>query len=398
MKFITSTKELKSFCKKISKESFITVDTEFMRERTYYPKLCLIQVAGKTDHAIIDPLAEDIDLAPFDELLLNPNIRKVLHGCRQDIEIFYFRLGKVPENIFDTQIAAMVCGFQESISYEALVKKYTDGTLDKTHRFTDWSVRPLSDAQMVYAIADVTYLYEIYEKMISFIGHNGRMGWVEEEMDSMKNPMLYHTMPDDAWKRIKARSNKPRFLAVLREIAAWREELAQRKDIPRTRIFRDDVLLQIAATMPDTPEKLEKTRNISQGFSRSDEGKALLDAVIRGIKAKKSDCPDRADTKEYPSYINPIVELLRVLLKFKSDDCDVAPSMLANGDDLKKIAFEKNPQDCDDIPCMHGWRFDIFGRDAIALKNGELALSIVNGRLHLEVLSEPEPKQKKGKV
>lgn len=380
MKLITTTQSLQDFCKKARKSDFIAVDTEFLREKTYYPILCLIQIGCDDGFKAIDPLADDIDLSCFYELLRDPSIKKVMHGCRQDLEIFYKEMGELPNNVFDTQIAGMVCGFGESISYKGLVEHYTDGTIDKSQRFTDWSIRPLSDKQIDYALDDVIYLYELYPMMREEIEKQGRMPWIDEEMSAILDVNLYDPPLDEAWLKVKNRLNKPKHLAVLREVAAWREERAQKKDLPRGRVMRDDALVEIAVTTPKDMDALLNIRGISGGFEKSDSSTDLLERIQKGKECKKADCPKKEKKKSYPAYLAPSIELLKVLLKKKSDEYKVASRLIIEKEDLYELAMKENPK----IPALKGWRREVFGDDALALKKGEIAFTLTpKGRMKL---------------
>ncbi len=380
---ITTTEELNAFCQMVAKKDFIAIDTEFMREKTYYAHLCLIQASDGETHVAIDPLADDLDLSPLFDLLRDKKLCKVMHGCRQDLEIFYHLMGDVPQNIFDTQIAAMVLGFGENIGYKSLVEHYTDGVIDKAHRFTDWSLRPLKDTYIEYALADVIYLSELYPMMIKQINDATRMKWVEEEMVHLHDAKIHFTDPDKAWKKIKTRMDKPKRLAVLKTIAAWREKMAIEKDVPRGRILRDDCLLEIAASTPKNVDALKKVRGLREDLANSRHGKALLEAIQNGVDMPKEERPIAKKKQNYPSYIGPTVELLKVLLKMKADECNVAQRMVATNDDLYRLAFEKEP----DVPANKGWRHEVFGKDVQDLRAGKTAFKMTdNGKIELVTL------------
>ena len=372
MKLINNTKDLKKFCSEAKKSDFITVDTEFLREKTFFPILCLIQIAHQNDHAAIDPMAGDIDLEPFYKLLRDKKLLKVMHGCRQDLEIFLKEMGELPENLFDTQVAGMVCGFGGSISYKGLVEHYTDGQIDKGQRFTDWSIRPLSEKQLKYALDDVTYLYELYPKMLKEIEKQERMAWIEEEMEALLQPDLYEVHPYDAWHKVKNRLHKSSQLAILREAAAWREKRAHEKDLPRGRVMRDDALVEIAVTAPQTIKDLLKVRGVRDGFEKSESSTILLEHIKKGLECDKKDCPKKEKKRTYPAHIAPSVELLKVLLKQKSEEYKVASRLIIEKDDLYELALKKKPK----IPAMKGWRFEIFGKDAILLKEGKIGFTL----------------------
>ena len=382
MTLISNNIDLAAVCDRMANEEFVCVDTEFMRERTFYPKLCLIQIAGAHEAVAVDPLAEGISLEPVHELMANPDVMKVFHACRQDMEIFYNQTKRLPAPLFDTQIGAMVCGHGESVSYDKLVRKLTGAQVDKSSRFTDWSHRPLSDAQFGYALSDVTHLRMVYEKLAAQLRSNGRESWLEEEFAVVSNPATYELDPRDAWLRLKVRSGKSRFLAVVRELAAYRELEARRRDIPRNRILRDDVLLDIAARAPRTPKDLAKVRNISEQFSTGRAGTEIMEAVARAMDLPDEACPrmdqDRDTRQPHPA----IVELLRVLLKQKSEMHQVAQKLIANAADLDAIAIADDA----DVAALRGWRKKLFGDDALALKAGRLALSVSGDQVKLIAL------------
>ncbi len=379
MLVITDTGTLETFCSSLRKAPFITVDTEFMRERTYWPVLCLVQIAGPDEAAIIDVLADGIDLAPLFSLMNDPDVLKVFHAARQDIEIFHHLTGRIPAPVFDTQIAAMVCGFGESVGYETLVAKLAKARIDKSMRFTDWARRPLSEKQLHYALSDVTHLRIAYERLSQDLEASGRRSWLSEEMAILESPDTYVTQPEEAWLRLKPRTNKPRFLAVLRELAAWRERMAQERDVPRSRIVRDDVLLDIAARMPANRDDLAKTRSFSRSGINGVLQDGLLAAVAKGLAVKDRDCPSLPPRPAPAAGIGPLVDLLRVLLKTCCDDHGVAQKLVASGADLERIASEAQP----DVPALTGWRFDVFGSHAMALKEGRLALAAAPGRVRI---------------
>jgi ribonuclease D len=372
MTLITTTEDLTAFCGRLGGADFITVDTEFMRERTFWPILCLIQLAGPDEAAAIDPRAEGMDLSPLFGLLRDTSVLKVFHAARQDLEIFYHLMGEVPHPIFDTQVAGMVCGFGEQISYEQLARRLAGAQIDKGSRFTDWCRRPLTQKQIDYAIADVTHLRTIYEKLARQLKKNKRTAWLREEMDVLTSPETYAIDLREVWRRIKIRGAKPRQLAVLREIAAWREEAAQKRDVPRSRIMKDDVLVQIATQQPTSPEELARVRMLPGGLANSADGKAIVAAVARGIAVPKDAMPAR-ETNGRPDQEPPgaLVDLLKTLLKAKCENAGVATKLVANMADVERLACEDDPKS----PLMKGWRYDIFGADAMKLKRGELALT-----------------------
>jgi ribonuclease D len=371
MKLITTTDELAAFCKPLADTEFITVDTEFMRERTYWPKLCLAQVAGPEDAAAIDALAEGIDLTPLDELMANPKVLKVFHAARQDIEIFHLRLSKVPTPLFDTQVAAMVCGHGEAASYESLATKLAKAKIDKSSRFTDWSRRPLSERQITYALSDVTHLRVVYEKLKRQLDKTGRFSWIAEEMAVLNDPATYRADPEQAWRRLKPRGSSPRMLATLQEVAAWRERTAQRIDIPRQRLLRDEQVLEIASHAPKTIEELAMTRGLGRGFAEGWQGRELMEAVTRARALPDSELPARDKPIEQLRAPSAVVDLLRTLLRLKAEQAGVAGRLVANAEELDRIAAGKR-----DVPALKGWRREVFGAEAIDLIEGRLALAL----------------------
>lgn len=384
MELITDSGALAEFCGRQHGADFIAVDTEFMRERTFWPILCLVQIAGPTEAVAIDALAEGIDLTPLAALMNDSATLKVFHAARQDLEIFFFLSGRVPHPIFDTQIAAMVCGFGDSASYETLVKKLAGAGLDKASRFTDWAHRPLTERQLQYALADVVHLRTVYERLQRMLAKNGRASWFEEEMADLVDPGLYCTEPDEAWRRFRLRGRADRrFLSVLRAIAAWREAAAQQRDLPRGRIMRDEAVLEIASHIPRSIEQLARTRSLPKGVAEGRLGQDILDAVARGL-ADPNPPPPAPAKAELPQGLGPLVELLRVLLKQRCEDFGVAQKLVASADDLEAIAGDDSAA----VRALHGWRYDVFGRDALALKHGELALTAGNNRIELVPLPE----------
>lgn len=368
---ISSTEELRDFCDVQAKAEFVTVDTEFIREKTFWPQLCLVQMAGPDEAAVIDPMAEGIDLSPLAALLSNPKVLKVFHAARQDVEIFLHLFGTVPAPLFDTQVAAMVCGFGESVGYETLAAKLARARIDKSLRFTDWARRPLSDRQLSYALSDVTHLRTAYEKLASRLEKDGRASWVAEEMAQLADPNTYIVPPELFWPRLKPRSTNPRFLAVLREVAAWREREARERDLPRGRVIRDESLIEIAAHAPKSVDELAQVRGLSRSQAEGKWGAALLAAVATAQALPESDCPRLDPKAEPPKGVGPLVELLRVLLKTACDSEDVAQKLVASQADLEAIAAD----DAADVPAQHGWRFEVFGQLALELKHGRLGLT-----------------------
>ncbi|RFB04010.1 ribonuclease D [Parvularcula marina] len=372
MQVITKTAALSEFCARLRQHEFITVDTEFMREKTYYSMLCLIQVASKDEAAIIDPLSDELDLAPLLEIMADRSILKVFHAARQDLEIFYELMKEVPGPLFDTQIAAMACGHGDQVGYESLIREVTGEQVDKGSRFTDWSKRPLSDKQLTYALGDVTHLVDAYEALVKELKDAGRMAWIEEEMKVLDEPTLYFTAPETAWQRLKTRNLRPRELDTLKHVAAWREREAISRNQPRSRILKDDGLFEVARAAPDTPQALGQLRAIPSGFERSRAAASLLEA----IKAAKALPEEERSQREKRTHRQPapvdVLDLLRVLLKRQSEQNGIAPKMLASAADLEAIALEDNA----DVPAMKGWRREVFGNIALRLKHGELALAL----------------------
>jgi ribonuclease D len=376
---ITDTEALAAVCARLRGETFVTVDTEFMRERTYWPELCLVQLAGETEVAEVDALAPGLDLAPLGELLADPAVMKVFHAARQDVEIFLLKFGAVPTPIFDTQIAAMVAGYGDQVSYDGLCRSLAGVQIDKAHRFSDWSARPLSAAQLAYAAADVTHLRKIYTALDAKLRREGRLAWVAEEMGALADPATYLQDPETAWERLRPRTTNRRFLAVLQAIAAWREREAQRINIPRQRLVKDETLLEVAATTPETPADLARARGISEGFAKGRCGLGLIAAVKAGKEAPDDTLPEAPKDRAGPPASPALVALLKVLLAAKSEEHNVAPKLLASSDDLDRLAAG----DSADVPALHGWRRDVFGDAALALKGGRLALGVDGKRVKL---------------
>ncbi|MBF0269534.1 MAG: ribonuclease D [Alphaproteobacteria bacterium] len=371
MQVITTTQDLQRFCSSLASAAFVTVDTEFIREKTFWPQLCLVQIAGPDEAAVIDPLAEGVDLSSLAELLVNPDVLKVFHAARQDVEIFLHLFGAVPTPLFDTQVAAMVCGFGESVGYETLAAKLAKARIDKSLRFTDWARRPLSERQLAYALSDVTYLRVAYEKLAARLERTGRTVWVAEEMGQLADPDTYIVPPELFWPRLKPRSTNPRFLAILREVAAWREREARERDLPRGRVIRDESLVEIAAHAPKSIDELAQVRGLSRSQAEGKWGQALLAAVAAAQALPDSECPHLDPKSEPPKGIGPLVELLRVLLKTACDKEDVAQKLVASQSDLEAIAADDTAQ----VPALHGWRFEVFGQLALELKHGRLGLT-----------------------
>jgi ribonuclease D len=388
MALITNTDALAKLCRSLAEAPYVCLDTEFIRERTYWPILCLVQLAGPDGKAVaVDPLAKGLELAPLLELVNDRRVLKVLHASRQDLEIFYNLSRRVPEPLFDTQVAAMVCGFGESVAYERLARKIARAEIDKGSRFTDWSKRPLTERQLAYALADVEHLPKIYRRLQARLRESGRASWVEEEEAALIDPAIYAMDPAGAWLRIKTRSAKPRFLAVLREVAAARERYAQRHDVPRQRVVRDEALLEIAAHEVGTREELTRIRGLSKGLASGAFGAEMLAAVERGIAVPEAEQPHLEKPEPAPRGVGPLVDLLKVLLKLRCEENDVAIKLVATSADLERIAAAAAAAD---VPAMRGWRRSLFGDDALALKRGELALTAEEGRIALVELEEPE--------
>ncbi len=376
MEPITTTDSLAQTCARLAKHPCVTIDTEFLRESTYYPILCVMQMASPDEALVVDALAPDIDLASFFALMADERVLKVFHAGRQDIEIVWHRAGLIPHPVFDTQIAAMVLGHGDSISYEQLVQRITGDYLDKSHRFTDWSRRPLSKAQIAYAISDVTHLRDIYLALSADLAKRGRIEWVNEEMEILTSPDTYRAEPERAWQRVRTRARKPKELAVLMEVAAWREREAQSRDVPRGRVLKDDALGDIAVQAPTSMEKLAALRSLPRGFERSKWGEAILQAVERGLARDLKSLP-RIERSRAAVNGAAIVELLKVLLRMTAERHAVAAKVIATVEDLERIAADDEA----DVAALKGWRRELFGEKALALKHGRLALAIESGRV-----------------
>jgi ribonuclease D len=380
---ITTTEALAALCERLRTEPFVTVDTEFMRERTYFPILCVVQLAGAAEVAVVDAQAKGIDLAPLGALLAEPAVLKVFHAARQDIEIFLLRFGTVPTPLFDTQIAAMVAGFGDQAGYDSLVASLTGASIEKAHRFSDWSARPLSPAQIAYAAADVTHLRRVYEALTARLTKDGRLDWVREEMAALADPAAYRADPDAMWERLRPRTANRRTLALLRAAAAWREREAQRVDIPRQRLLKDETLLEIAATAPATAEELVRARGVTPGFANGKSGTGLLAALAAAKALPEDEVPEGANGRDTPRGSPALVSLLKVLLATKCEQHHVAAKLVAGSDDIERLAAEAAPN----LPCLHGWRREVFGADALALKEGRVALGVDGRRVRLVPIS-----------
>jgi ribonuclease D len=385
---ITTTAELAAFCDEIKGQPFVAVDTEFMRETTYWPKLCLIQAAAPNAEAVIDPLAEGIDLEPFLQILRDESIEKVFHAARQDVEIFN-NLQAMPRPLFDTQVAGMAAGYGEQIAYDALVRQMLKIELDKSSRFTDWARRPLSDAQLTYALADVTYLAKLYPVLKARLDKEGRLGWVHDEMQNLCDPAIYDVEPENAWKRLKPRRHTAKYLAVYKAVAAWRERTAQQRDQPRGRILKDEAIDELATQAPTDAAQVDRLRSVPKGFSGSRFGPDLLAAIREALKDPEAYAPvvERSKASVSPA-AGAVVELLKVLLKARAEDVGVASKLIATVSDLELIANDDNAA----TPALTGWRREAFGEDALKLKRGELALVLDGTRVRVvEVRRAPKP-------
>ncbi len=387
MHVITTTEALNVACEALAGGEFVAVDTEFLREQTFWPKLCLIQLASPGHEVIVDPLSPGLDLAAFWALMGNERVVKVFHAGRQDIEIVFAETGLVPHPVFDTQVAAMVCGFGDSVSYSNLVKKVVGKDIDKSSRFTDWSRRPLSQKQLAYALGDVTHLRDIYRYLSDALQRTGRAGWLSEEMATLTDAKTYHTHPEDAWKRLKLRVKNRKALAVLMEVAAWRERQAQSQNVPRGRVLRDEALYDIANQAPTSAEQMAELRTLSDGYSRSAKAREILEAVKRGLARDMSSLPPLSQGNQLSAEAGATLELLKVLLKACAARHGVAPRLIADTDDLEQIASRNDA----DVHALKGWRRQLFGEDALRLKRGELAMSLSNGEVvTIEVASKDE--------
>ncbi len=374
---ISTTDDLARICRELSKSEFVAVDTEFMRQSTYWPQLCLIQIASPEAEAVIDPMGDGIDLAPFFTLMANPAVIKVFHAARQDVEIIYNLAGIIPLPIFDTQIAAMVCGFGEAASYGALVKRLMRKNLDKSSRFTDWARRPLTDKQLHYALGDVTHLRGIYLKLKNRLETTGRASWLDEEMADLVNPDNYKTEPEDAWRRLKMRARSAQELAIMIEVAAWRERAAQSQNVPRSRVIKDDTIYDVLTQAPKSVEELAKLRTIHDGFARSARARELVEAVNKALARPPEQLPPLEIAEPLPPSAVAVADLFRVLLKAVAARHDVAAKLIATTDELDKIALDDEA----DVAALHGWRRELFGEDALAIKAGRLAIAVKHGKI-----------------
>lgn len=382
IRLITDTTELADICETFAAGPYITIDTEFLREHTYYPQLCLVQVANEHEAVLIDPLAKGMELDALFDLLRNRAVVKVFHAARQDLEIFHRLMGEVPAPLFDTQVAAMVCGFGDQIGYDSLVNAVTGRHIDKSSRLMDWTRRPLTDAQLKYALGDVTHLRPVYGHLIGELAKNGRSGWIEEEMKILTSDSTYMVDPRAVYQRIKVRTKSRRFMGILQEVAAWRETTAQKRDLPRNRVLRDESLLEVSAHPPKSIEDLEKVRGIAKGWGRSDMGKTLMAAIQDGLNRPDDDLPDPpAGKPAIPMKgLTPLVDLLKVLLKAKCEDAGVAGKLVANASDLESIA---RGEGLETLPVLQGWRHEVFGKDALSLCAGTSGLMFVDGQVQI---------------
>ncbi|KAA5599494.1 ribonuclease D [Blastochloris sulfoviridis] len=377
MNLISTTRELADVCSRLAKHPFVTVDTEFLRETTFWPKLCVVQLAGPEDAVVVDALADGLDLSSFFELMANEQVVKVFHAGRQDIEIIWHRANMIPHPVFDTQVAAMVLGHGDSVSYDQLVQRLTGQVIDKSSRFTDWSRRPLSEAQITYAEADVTHLRDVYMRLLRDLEKRGRGDWVAEEMAVLISPETYRQDPAVAWQRLKTRVRKPRELGVLIEVAEWRDREAQARDVPRSRVLKDEVIGEIAIQQPTTPEALSQLRSLPKGFERSNWGVAIIETVKRGLARDPKSLPCIERERNTSNGAHATVELLKVLLRMTAERHAVAAKVIATVDDLEQIASDDDA----DVAALRGWRRELFGNKALALKEGRLALAIDRGRV-----------------
>ncbi|HTQ71608.1 MAG TPA: ribonuclease D [Acidocella sp.] len=379
IEFIATSEALAALCARLEGEAFITVDTEFMREKTYYPELCLVQLAGAQDVAVVDAQAPGMDLAPLGRLLAKPDVVKVFHACRQDVEIFLLLFDAVPAPLFDTQVAAMVAGYGDQVGYDSLVQSLTGAHIDKAHRFSDWSARPLSKSQITYAAADVTHLREVYEKLQAKLQNEGRQEWVGEEMSLLTRPETYRVDPDRAWERLKMRTGNRRQLGLAKAIAAWREREAQRINIPRGRLLKDEQIPEIASLAPDDAEALAKARGISAGFANGKSGASLLAAIAEAKALPESELPKAERQRETPKASPALVALLKVLLTAAAEQNNVAPRLVASSDEIEALALDETAPN----PVLEGWRREMFGETALRLIRGQIALSTQGKRIKI---------------
>lgn len=381
MHIITTTKELQSICDRFAESSFVTVDTEFMRETTYWPLLCLIQIAGENDEVIIDPLSDELSLQPFMDLMTNTKVMKVFHAARQDVEIIHHLGGVVPEPMFDTQVAAMVCGFGDSIGYENIVRQLAGQSIDKSSRFTDWSRRPLSEKQLSYALSDVTHLRPVYKTLRDSLNESNRESWLNEEMAILTSPKTYAAEPTEAWRRLKFKARNKKSMALFMSVAAWREREAQARDVPRNRVLKEDALAELAVQAPTSTEALERLRALPRGFANSKQAKSLLQAISTGLNMDPDDVPSVKHNNKPPVPAPAsVVDLLKVTLKHVCESHGVASKLIANVSDLEAIALD----DQADVNALKGWRRKLFGEMALDIKHGKLAVALEDGEVTIE--------------
>jgi ribonuclease D len=374
---ITTTDDLAAYCTRWATDTYVTVDTEFLRETTYYPKLCLIQVAGEHEAALIDPLSVGIDLAPFFTLMADTNVLKVFHAAKQDFEILMLLAGGLPQPVIDTQIAAMVCGFGDQVGYEAIVRKLAGASIDKSSQFTDWSRRPLTHKQQAYAVSDVTHLRTVYEKLVEQLKENGRETWLNAELGNLTDPTTYKVDPEQSWRRIKARIQNKKQQAVLMSVAAWREREAQTKNVPRGRILKDEAVGEIAIQMPQTPQAVNELRLISRGTGNSATGAGILKAVAEGLSRDPNTVPGAKNRQEeMSSAAQAAAEILKLALKITCEMHALAPKLIASSADIEALAQDDEA----DIPAMKGWQREIFGQVALDLKHGKACIAMEGGK------------------
>jgi ribonuclease D len=380
MRIITRTADLQDVCAELAAQPFVAVDTEFMRETTYWPKLCLVQAAAPGVEAVIDPQAEELDLAPLLALMLNQSVLKVFHAARQDLEIFLKLAGALPTPIFDSQIAAMACGYGDSIAYDALVQQVLKRRLDKSSRFTDWSRRPLSEAQLAYALADVTHLRDLYPRMREKLENEARLSWLDDEHANLVDPDIYDTTPENAWRRLKLRKTTPDYVLALQVAAEWRERQAQLRDVPRGRVAKDDALYEIAEHRPKSAADFDRMRAVPRGFGNSRGAQELVNSLNTAFADAGRATYKHERAPSPPSNSGPTVELLKVLLRHEAERAQVAPRLIASSADIEALAASDNA----DIPALNGWRRQVFGERALALKHGKLALKLKDGKVSVE--------------
>ena len=373
---ITTTDDLASYCTRWANDTYITVDTEFLRETTYYPKLCLIQIAGATEAALIDPLADGLELSPFFALMADTNVLKVFHAAKQDFEILMLLSGALPQPIVDSQIAAMVCGFGDQVGYEAIVRKLVGASIDKSSQFTDWSRRPLTHKQQAYAVSDVTHLRTVYEKLQVQLTETGRADWMKSELSNLTDPATYKVDPEQSWRRVKARIQNKKQQAVLMSVAAWREREAQTKNVPRGRVLKDEAIAEIAIQMPQTPQDVNELRLVSRGAGNSAMGTAILKAVQDGLARDLKTIPDKAKYDEMTSAALAAAEILKLALKIICETQGLAPKLIASSADIEALAMD----DAADIAAMKGWQFEVFGKVALDIKHGKACITMDKGK------------------